>query len=190
MKCSAKRVAALFLAVALLFAVGYGVYRYIEINRLYPNPRVVEDAGGVLLIDGMEIRASDFTRMDRESLLKANPALAGDNALPAEDSAILAVRLSVKNTLEAENTFDLYNFYLENRNWSNGMGMALTHALGGQGTVTLKPDESCEDVLIYVAPRDSFFEKDWESFLEEEFRLTLLEHYPVLGVLKLGKVNS
>ncbi len=163
----------------------YCIYRCAEINRLYPNPRLVGDQNGSLTVDGMAISSKEYLILSESDFLQMWPS--AEEALYASECErkIAIVNLHLVNTLQTENTFFLYNFYLENRNWSNGADMNLTILLGGKTSITLQAGEEYDGVLVYVASKDSFFTADWEGFENENFHLTLLEHYPALYVLNL-----
>ena len=180
-----KRIIILFSSCVILALSLYGVYRYVEINRLYPNPRLVEDESGSLTVDGVCISSKGYTIISESDFLQEWPSAEEALYESEYEKNIVIVNLHLANTSQTENTFFLYNFYLENRNWSNGADMDLTNLLGGKTSITLQAGEEYDGVLAYIAAEDSFFHTDWKNFKNENFRLTLLEQYPVLYILNL-----
>lgn len=183
-----KKLVSAALALVFVALAAFGVYRYREINRLYPNPRLVTDENGVLQIDGFTIEVLDFTPTLEREFLERNPTVTVFSA--DKKDIIFQVHLRLTNTTQESTAFQLFNFYLESRLWSNGIETGLFMEAGGN---TLSPSfesgESKEFNLTYRAAKFAFYPEDWEKLLKEEFHLVLLEKYPVLYRLQLQNAS-
>lgn len=169
----------LIICAAFLLIAGW-TWRYISLNAYWESTipaeytetvfsigETVTFGKDIFLPEGFALRANNFTTVDyNDYLADNNISLESTPNNPPDKLALVEVTLS--NACDIDKSINLSEFSLHGIDFLFSSNMELLAAanpiLGGNIGVTLRPEESCDFVLVYELRDEYLSRHTWNNF--------------------------
>lgn len=188
-----KRCRILFVLFSFLLLLFVMSWRFVTLNKEYPNPKVITYKQGQAIQGGdIEITVidSEFTTMDamQEIIPEIENQVVDEkgNLLQNEHIKILLVDLELHNLSNDKQSTSLARFTAQSKAWSNGMDLNTYCALNNiQGVgINLAPGEKRHMTMPFYLYDLQFKEGGFQKAEDRKFHL-VLSVYPVKNMVEL-----
>ncbi len=172
----------------LICLVGAYVWRFVDINRQYPDPILNgAEMGEALQFGIFELKALDFQIKTAEQVAQEENCDVRDLKNSADcEMKVLSVTLQVKNTGTETAKFNVTPYRIESLDWSNGYSLSTAQWFYDLPELAceLDPQEVQDMLLVFDAYDFQFHSSEWENFNGREFDL-VFSTYPTKNYIRL-----
>lgn len=166
--------------IVLVIVTGISIVRYDQINRKYPNPRIIETGcgeTGTCFNTEIEIMSGTFRSYEE---LEADSVLRSELS---EDMKVLEVRMRLKAKEDTE--VPLFRMAAQNGLMVNNPMYIMMLELYDGTRIQMKQGEEQEIVLYYSFLQSSFYEKDWDRMETEKWKIEMVDTYPYRYLMEI-----
>lgn len=193
---SKKYIKVVFCVLAVVLLLGLSAFRYVALNKMYPDVKTTEHSIGEEIKGGeIYITVESSELLDGKQTKRVIPdytieAYNNDGTAPTDDQIRnLIVHLRVENKSDYQKSVSFVNFTPESNAWKNGLNLELYTQLnpdaGSPLEFKIEANSEADVILPYTMIYSQFKKKDWKHIEQRDFKL-VLSQYPIKHYVNLG----